>query len=368
MNHILKSKKTMKVLMLPDYSRSNPYQRELVRALGEYGVHVTLCSFNVLPLLRAIWAYGKPDILHLHWTDGFIVAGNWPKTILKTLRFLIELIVVQALGIKVVWTVHNLSNHEKINASYESFVNRILIHFYDQVIVHCSAARKAAIQLYHLADRFSRKVHIIPHGHYIDSYENNMTRRNARIKLDYDEDAILFLFFGSIRPYKGIFELIDVFRKIENSKVRLLIVGRPSNDITKKELTDRCQIDDRIRTYLQYVPEDEIQIYMNAADVTVFPYTDILTSGSVLLAMSFGKAIVVPRIGCISETLDPQGSFLYDPNDVDGLSGAMQNALSGDLDAMGQYNRVIAEKFNWMKIAQLTLDVYSGSTVDEQEA
>ena len=302
----------------------------------------------------------------MHWTDGFIVAGNWPKSLLKTLRFFIELLVVKAIGIKVVWTVHNLSNYEKINSSYENFVNRILIHFYDQVIVHCSAARKAAIQLYHLADRFSRKVHVIPHGHYIDSYENNLTRRDARIKLDYDEDAILFLFFGSIRPYKGIFELADVFRKIENSKVRLLIVGKPSNDTTKKDLIDRCQIDDRIRTYLQYVPENEIQIYMNAANVAVFPYTDILTSGSVLLAMSFGKAIVVPSIGCISELFVSQGSFLYDPNDVDGLSGAMQSALSSDLDAMGQYNRVNAENFNWKKISQLTLDVYS-TALDKQE-
>ena len=92
----------MKVLMLPDYSQNNPYQRELVNALEKRGVHVTLCNFGVLPLLRAVWVYGRPDILHLHWTDRFIVAGNWPKTILKTLRFLIELLVVKALGIKVV--------------------------------------------------------------------------------------------------------------------------------------------------------------------------------------------------------------------------------------------------------------------------
>ena len=353
--------------MLPDYSRSNPYQRELVTALGEYGVHVTLCNFNVLPLLRAVWVFGKPDILHLHWTDGFIVAGNWPKTILKTLRFFIELLVVKALGVKVVWTVHNLSNHEKINSSYESFVNRILIHFYNQIIVHCSAARKAVIQLYHLADRFADKVHVIPHGHYINCYENSITRHDARIKLEYEEDAILFLFFGSIRPYKGIFELIDVFCKIENSKARLLIVGNPLNDMTKKELINRCQIDDRIKMHLQYISESEIQFYMNAADVAVFPYTDILTSGSVLLAMSFGKAIVVPRIGCISETLDTQGSFLYDPDDVDGLSRAMRNALPSDLEAMGRYNRVNAGNFNWKKIAQMTLNVYSKSAVDKQE-
>lgn len=355
----------MKVLMLPDYSRANPYQRELVTALGECGVYATLCSFNIFPLLRAIWVCGKPDVLHLHWTNDFILADGWPKTILKTVRFLIELLVVKTLGIRIVWTVHNLSNHEKINSSYESFVNRYLIHFYDQVIVHCSVAREAVIQLYHLNDLCANRVHVIPHGNYIDCYENSITRQDARIKLDYEEDAIIFLFLGSIRPYKGIFELIDVFCKIENPKARLLVVGNPSNDITKNELIKRCQNDERIKAVLQYIPEDEIQIYMNAADVAVFPYTDILTSGSVVLAMSFGKAIVVPCIGCISETLDPQNNFLYNPYDVNGLARAMRNVLLSDLEAMGRCNRINAQNFNWKKIAQMTLDVYSKPAVNK---
>jgi glycosyltransferase involved in cell wall biosynthesis len=347
----------MKVLMLP-YSRNNPYQRELTVALEKYGVDVTLCNFSVLPLLRAVWVCGKPDILHLHWTDGFIVARNWPKTILKTLRFLIELLVVKALGVKVVWTVHNLSNHEKIKSSYESFVNRLLIHLYDQVIVHCSSSQKVVIRTFRLTDRLNDRVHVIPHGHYLDSYENRITRQDARVSLDYKEDTVLFLFFGNIRPYKGLFELIDAFHMIENPKAELLIVGKPLNDIIKEDLLNRCQADNRIRTCLQYVLENEIQIYMNAADVVIFPYTDILTSGTVLLAMSFGKAIVVPNIGCIPETLDIQGGFLYDPNDVNGLSRALKNVLSSDLVAMGRHNRIKVENFGWDEIAKMTIKVY----------
>jgi glycosyltransferase involved in cell wall biosynthesis len=109
---------------------------------------------------------------------------------------------------------------------------------------------------------------------------------------------------------------------------------------------------------MQYVPENEIQVYMNAADVAVFPFTDILTSGSVLLAMSFGKAIVVPRLGCITETLDIQGGFLYNPDDLDGLSMALQKIVLSDLNAMGQHNQITAEYFDWGKIANLTLDIY----------
>ncbi len=350
-----------KILMLPDYSRFNPYQRELVTALEEYGVHVTLCSFNVLPILRALWVHGIPDILHLHWTDVYFVAGKGLKTFLKTIRFFMELFIVKALGVRVVWTVHNLSNHEKINAGYETFINQALIKIYDQVIVHCLAARESVIQFYRLKDSSAHKLNVIPHGHYIDCYPNEVSRRDARVQLGYDDDAVIFLFLGSIRPYKGLFELIDVFCRLENANAKLLIVGNPSSAETKTELLDRCKADPRIQAHLAYVPDDELQIYMNASNVAVFPYTDILTSGSVLLAMSFGKPIVVPRIGCIAETLDSEGGFLYDPGDMNGFSQAMRSALASDLDAMGRHNRINVEYFDWKKIAQLTLDVYSKS-------
>jgi glycosyltransferase involved in cell wall biosynthesis len=269
--------------------------------------------------------------------------------------------VVKALGIKVVWTVHNLSNHDKIKPRYEIFVNRFLVRLYDQLIVHCSFAREAVIQMYNLPDHLADRIQVIPHGHFIDCYENRITREEARAMLDYKEDVILFLYFGGIRPYKGILELIDAFRTIKCPQVRLLIVGSPANDTIKAELLCRCQTDSRIRTHLQFVPQAEIQIYMNAADVTVFPYRDILTSSSVVLAMSFGKAIIVPRIGCISETLDTQGGFLYDPNDGDGLLEAIQNALSSDVDAMGRYNRDKVEHCDWEEIAKKTLELYCRS-------
>lgn len=352
----------MKVLMLPDYSRFNPYQQELVAALDECGAHVILCSFNTLPILRAVWAHGRPDILHLHWTDGFIVADNWPKTILKTLRFFIELIVIKIMGIKVVWTIHNLSNHEKNNSRYESFVNRILVRIYDRLIVHCLAAMKSAVNLYKMNGGTVGKVKVVPHGNYVNSYQNDTSKHIARNKLGYKEEDILFLFLGSVRPYKGIFELIDAFSNVKSSRAKLLIAGKPADDSMKNELLLRCQDDGRINAHLQYIEDNEVQIYMNSADVTVFPYTDILTSGSVLLAMSFGKAIIVPQIGCISETLDSQGAFLYNPHDVNGLSQAIQNSLQANLSTMGQHNRVSAENFSWKRIAQMTFDVYSNSS------
>ena len=88
---------------------------------------------------------------------------------------------------------------------------------------------------------------------------------------------------------------------------------------------------------------------MNAADVVVFPYRDVLTSGALLLAMSFGKACIAPRIGCMGDVLETSGGFLYDLSDENGLPDALARALQENnrLAAMGQRNLCQAEKWNW---------------------
>lgn len=349
----------MRALFLPDGTKSNPYQRELAQALERYDVHVTLGNgVSRLPILGAIRAHGKPDVLHLHWTHGFMVADSSAKTIIKAFRFLVELFIVRCLGIKIVWTVHNLLEHERRHPRLELFFNRILIRFYDQLIVHCSFAQEAVIQTYRLPDRLKSKISVIPHGHYIDSYENQITQEQARTKLGLGKEDIAFLYFGQIRPYKGVPQLIDAFQKLKSLRARLLIVGKPVNEAIRAELMARSQSDDRIRAFLKFVPDEEVQLYMNAADVMVLPYQDILTSGGALLAMSFGKAVIIPNIGCVPEVLDSQGGFLYDPNEGKGLLKAMERALEADLAAMGQHNFDRAKDLDWDGIAQKTVEVY----------
>ncbi len=97
---------------------------------------------------------------------------------------------------------------------------------------------------------------------------------------------------------------------------------------------------------------------MNAADVVVLPFQDILTSGSALLAMSFRKPIITPHIGCLSELLDSKGSFLYDPSEEEELLKAMQQALDASLDKMGLHNYDKAKHFTWNEIAQKLSELY----------
>ena len=99
---------------------------------------------------------------------------------------------------------------------------------------------------------------------------------------------------------------------------------------------------------------------MNACDVVVFPYQEILTSGAVFLAMSFKKACIAPRQGCLGEVLNENGAFLYDSDCENGLFQSLESAIKNNhqLMNMGEYNFELAEKFDWSNIAGMTLQVY----------
>jgi glycosyltransferase involved in cell wall biosynthesis len=349
----------MKVLFIPFYS-GNPYQRELAKALKDYGVKTTKANLVAgrLPVLRAIQLNGKPDVLHLHWTHSFLLGRNRARSIIKSFLFTFELCIVKLLGIKLVWTIHNLSSHERKDSETELFSQRICIRLYDQIIVLCKFAVEAVIQTYQLPDRFRGNICVIPHGHYIDSYKNKIDRDQARAKKGLDRKKIIFLNFGKIRPYKGIFHLIKEFKKIEDPQALLLVVGNPSTSRIKDELRRCCNQYKQIKTYLQFIPDEEIELYMNAADVVVLPFHDILNSGSVLLAMSFGKAVIAPSMGCIPEVIDKNGGFLYSPKDKSGLINALNQALKADLISMGQYNYSKVISFGWKEIAGKTYEVY----------
>jgi glycosyltransferase involved in cell wall biosynthesis len=202
---------------------------------------------------------------------------------------------------------------------------------------------------------------VIPHGHYLDNYENTVTEREARDALDIDQSATVFLFFGLIRRYKGVFDLVDAFRAASLPDSRLVIVGNPATDTLRAELRLATAADDRIRGIYEFVPDDEIQTYMNAADAVVLPFRRVTTSGSAVLAMSFGNAIVVPRIGCLPELATDEGAVFYDPGDAAGLETSLERSADRDLTAMGECNRRRVGQYDWASIAAQTERVYAAA-------
>ncbi|NJD51869.1 MAG: glycosyltransferase [Candidatus Methanoperedens sp.] len=348
----------MKIIFIPDYKHTNAYQRNLADSLSKQDAEVCFGTFfGLFAVFRSVWKFWKPDIIHIHWTYPYIFGDNKIITIIKSSEFIFELFLLKLSGISVIWTVHNIINHEGKFKNVELFFNKILARLCNNVIVHCSFAKKEVMKVYGIN---GSNITVIPHGNYIGSYENVISYSQARERLKLNMKDIVFLNFGQIRPYKGINELITSFETLNNPNVRLLIVGKPLNNKVAQDILDRCQNNTHIKTFFGFIPDNEVQVYMNAADIVILPYKDILTSGAVIIAMSFGRPIIATLTGCLADTLDEKGSFLYLKTEG-GLLETMQRVLNTDkakLQSMGAHNLRLAEGLGWDEIAKKTCNVY----------
>ncbi|MFC6873697.1 glycosyltransferase [Halobellus marinus] len=352
------------VLMCPDYRDSNPYQSELIEALATHGVDVTATKGGwAFPLLAGVRRHGVPDVLHLHWLHRFVITERRFSavfTVLLGVRLCFELVLLRALGVRIVWTVHNLLDHERTTPHSELVIRHAVARLVDRLVVHCEAAATLVGRTYRLPERVSERIRVVAHGNFEDVYENDVSRSTARERLDLSSDIPVVAFFGLIRPYKNVPALIETFKRVPGD-ARLLVVGNPWNEDVANRVRAASADDDRVRTVLEYVPEDEIQVYMRATDAVVLPFESVLTSGSAVLAMTFGRAVVAPMMGCLPGLVGSEGGYLYDPEDPDGLRVALRKAIDDreQLREMGRRNRKEAQEFDWDRIAERTRDVYT---------
>jgi glycosyltransferase involved in cell wall biosynthesis len=348
------------VYMYPDYSGSNAYQRHLRDAVADRGYDVRMVGADgLLPLLGAVSDHGKPDVFHVNWLHRHFVTDSPVLTGLLGLRLLFELLVLRAVGVELVWTVHNLVEHERRLPQLEQLVRGAAARLCDRIIVHCESARELVVEAYRLSESTAERIEVVPHGHYIESYPNEVDRTTARDALGYGDDETVFLYFGLIRPYKNVPDLVRTFSAIDAPDARLLVVGNPMRDDIESEVRALCGRDDRVRCVLEFIPDEEIQSYMNAADAVVLPFEEVLTSWTAILAMSFGRALIAPRAGCIAELLDGDDALAYDPADPQGLERSMVAALGTDLATAGERNYDVAETLDWPGIADRTVRAYA---------
>lgn len=363
---------------------NNPYQRELANGLRNSGISVKGLSYRKL-FLRDVLRYEKPIVLHLHWLHSFLVRTTVAKSLVSSMLFIAQLIILKLSGVKIIWTVHNLKNHDNQHLRLERFFTTVVAKLCNSIIVHGESVKNDVSE--GLGLKNTSKLHTVPHGNYIGCYPNERSRESARTQLDLTS-APTFLFLGLIRPYKGVLELIDAFSSVNQPpaayqsekylledypsnvsvkprtaiKPKLLIVGRIwSEDIEfKHQVLSKVDTTTDVTLISEFIPDEELQLYFNACDAVIFPYKDILTSGAVMLAMSFGKACVAPRLGCIQDTLDDEGSFLYSSEDPEGLTRSLQQAIEreADLAEKGKHNLQLANQFNWNRIGSMTANVY----------
>lgn len=350
---------TAAAVHLPDAGSANPYQRNLVDALNQSGTPTTLVNPErpvLFAALRAAHA-SDADIIHLHWLHAFYYGDNLVETVIKSVMFVVELSLLRLFGYSVVWTAHNRIPHDASWPTYHQVYRRLFVTFSAAaVVVHCPRAKDVLAQSYGLDKRVMEKFHVVPHGNYIGDYANNISREQARESLSLGDETT-FLFFGGLRPYKGVEDLLSAYKGLDDSHTHLIIAGSPSSERYGRQLEARVKNRDDVTLITEFIPDEDLQIYFNAADMGIFPFRDVLTSGSVISALSFGCPPIVPNIGCNEYLVGDNAGIVYEPEKP--LENILADACDADIDAMRDDALTRAKSLDWLSIGKKTADIYA---------
>lgn len=274
---------------------------------------------------------------------------------------------------KIVITVHNITPHidNKLFIISDKIVNKIIFPFADWFIVHNSRNKKKFIDLYNINED---KISIITHGILKPEKTINISKKEARKKLNLPENKKIILFFGYIWKYKGLDTILksldSIRRKIPD--VLLLIAGQPIKCLDSleryEEIIKEYELHKHVATKFEYIPDSEVELYFNSADIVVLPYRKPFDThgGVAALALSFKKPLIVTDIGGLPEYVkDPR--VISHPEDIPNLSKNIINVLKNEklINKLTKDSEDLLTELTWDKIADKTIDIYNYLSIEK---
>jgi glycosyltransferase involved in cell wall biosynthesis len=343
-----------RVFFWPDYSRHNPYQR-LLYATARADVDFIGAEIDTaLQAIKADPGASGQTVFHLHWLNKLLEPAPSAEAATELAEaFLAKLRRFKDLGGRLVWTIHNTVSHDMPWAAVEIALARQIIALADKVHLQSAASLPEVEAVYSVP---AQKRVVLPHGAYCGYYPDFMTRDCAREALGLAPGDDVILFLGQIRPYKGVRALVEAFRRLLHDRPQaLLLLGGQVKDDLLASLSAALTPAEQARLHIvgRFIDDAELQVFFRAADFAVFPYSSVLTSGSLLLSLGFGVPAVVPAVGMTREVMEGHDiGLLYDAaGEVPALETALRAMCArkdeGLLPAMGQASRALAESLTW---------------------
>lgn len=306
-------------------------------------------------------ARSKPKVLHILWNGKF---EYFDRTIL--------MLYYRAMGKKIVLTAHNV-NQARRDAN-DSWLNRITLRIQyrlcDHIFVHTTKMKDELCHDFGVAEK---AVTVIRHPVNNAFPDTEIAPADAKRSLGLKDDEKAILFFGRIRPYKGIEYLLDAFRLLladEQANYRLIIAGEPkkgSEDYLHEiEQTVKRDFEPgQVTLKIQFIPDEEMELYLKGGDVLVLPYKEIFQSGVLFLAYSFGLPVVATDVGSFrEEIIEGSTGFLCQPGDTALLAKALEMYFASDLYKNLKARRQDIKDYananhSWQAVAELTRNAYA---------
>ena len=315
----------------------------------------------VLYYMRLLRYAARTDakIFHILWNNG-----------LNLLDRTLLMMYYKALGKRIVFTAHNVNAAER--DSNDSFLNRLTLkaqyRLCDHIFVHTEKMKRELVGDFGVREEAAT---VIPFGINNSIPDTSLTPREARSRLGIEEADKTILFFGNIGPYKGLEYLVAAFGEVlaHDPTVKLIIAGkvRDGGEQYANEILESIRRDvppGRVISRIEFIPDEETEVYFKAADVFVLPYKFVFQSGVLFLGQSFGIPAIATDVGSLKEEIVAGTTgFICPPCDSAGLSKAIERYFESDLyrnlDSRRLGIREYAnERHSWDVVAKRTLQVY----------
>jgi len=283
----------------------------------------------------------NPDVIHFQWLPLPFV----DVPLLRLFR-------------RIAPTVLTVHDSTPFQGSATSFIQQIMVgkgpQIVDEVIAHTEKTKDELVT----AGVHPTNVSIIPHG--VIRYP--MTEES----LIATSDKTTVLFFGNIKPYKGVDVLIDALARLPSEvrqTSRVVVAGRAHG--YGEELKQRAReqgVADLITWELDFVEHTHVSKYFQQSDIIVFPYRHIDQSGVLMTALPFGKPVIATEVGGFADVLtDGVHGRLIPPTNTNALAKALVDLLTNEdrRVEMGDAVEDLAnETYSWTRIADMTTDLY----------
>jgi glycosyltransferase involved in cell wall biosynthesis len=318
------------------YRVSEPfYRRTAARPLEARGRMALKLAEHVPDMLRHRRHAETADLVHWQWLtvqplDVWLLAPKRPRVL----------------------TAHDVIPREPRPGQIAA--TRRLVGRMDAVVVH---SEHGAARLRDELGLAEDRIRVIPHGAF-DYLTRQPEERPLPPELAEVEGPVV-LFFGLLRPYKGLDVLLEAFRELRGAE--LWVVGMPRMPIEPlREAAARCEA--TVRFVPRFVTDPEIPAFFRRADLVVLPYREIDQSGVLYTALAFGKPMVLSSVGGFTEVAGEHGAGrLVPPGDAGALAAALEDLLGSDSDRarLAEAARAAAAgPYSWDGIAERTMALY----------
>jgi len=304
-------------------------------------------------------ATARPKLFHILWNNKF---QFFDRTLL--------MLYYRMLGKKITFTVHNVNAGKRdLN---DSFLNRLSLRIQynlcHHIFVHTQRMKSELVSDFCIAES---KVCVVPFGINNTVPNTSLSSADAKRQLGITSSEKALLFFGNIAPYKGLEYLIAAFGKLstKDRSYRLLIAGNPKgpggywNQIRRTIASS--SIGDRVIQKIEYIPDEETELYFKAADVLILPYLHVFQSGVLFLGYSFGLPAIASDVGTLKEEIiEGQTGFVFKPQDSSDLASKIDQYFKSELfhnleTRRSQIKEYANERYSWSTVAAMTTAVYS---------